>query len=93
MRKVGISINAAQRMSVYQSQIDIGLNRKLPGRPVGLIEVGQVEPKGRFNPLVLTFTVSHYRKDFKRVLMQNNRKDRLSNYAQSLFDSSFKKWE
>lgn len=91
MRRVGISTESAVRMSVYHDQVHHGIHRKLPGKPVGVIEVGS-RVKRDHNPLKLTFTVSRYRNDLKYVVMQGERKDCLSGYAKSLFDSCFKNW-
>ncbi len=91
MRRAGISIESIVRMSVYHDQIRYGKTKRLPGKPVGIISVEPID-KDKYNPLVLTFTVSRYRNDFKYVLMQSKCEDRLSGYAKSLFDSCFKGW-
>lgn len=67
--------------------------QKPPGRPVGVIAklpIGHKE--GRFNPLVMFFTVSPYRKDFNRVVEQSQRGTRLPKYEKDLFNSCFKNW-
>lgn len=91
MRKVGISVNSSVPMSVYRDQIRYGTQKRLPGKPVGIIAVEPTN-KSAYNPLVITFTVSPYRKDFRLVLLQDEREDHLSDYAQSLFESCFKGW-
>lgn len=94
MREVGITRNfpTGIRASVYHAQIAQGRYRRLPGRPVGIIEVQPLSTRNDYNHLILTFTVSPYRKNMRRVLLQNKRKDCLSGYAKSLFDSCFKYW-
>lgn len=72
-----------------------GEGPKPPGRLVGVIAVkSKNESKKGFNPYVLFFTVSPYRKDYNQVVdqIEQCKKARLPRYAQSLFHSCFKNW-
>lgn len=64
-----------------------------PGKPIGVIAVQSKDHEpGRFNPLVLYFSVNKYRKDLNAVIDQTNKKAQLPKYERSLFDSCFKNW-
>lgn len=67
--------------------------RKKPSRRIGVIaRQSKDHIRGRFNPLVLFWSVNGYRKDYKEVLKQSRRPGRLPKYEQSLFDHTFRKW-
>jgi hypothetical protein len=69
--------------------------KRKPGTVVGVIARQAKDYKrGDFNPLVLFFTVSPYRKDLNKVIDQTRqqKKAKLPKYEESLFDSCFKKW-
>jgi hypothetical protein len=69
--------------------------KRFPGRIVGVIAVRHkgLQPD-HFNPLVMFFAVSRYRKDYGVVLEQieQQKEVKLPNYEKSLFDSCFKHW-
>lgn len=67
--------------------------RKKPSRRVGYIARRPVDHcPGRYNPLVLFWSVNGYRKDYEQVLKQSARSTRLPPYEQLLFDHTFRKW-
>lgn len=79
----------------YQELRDpVQVYRDPPGKPIKMIAVLPTNyEEGDYNPLVVFFAVSHARKhDFRRLLGQQTREERLSPYARSLFDSCFKNW-
>ncbi|MED3571933.1 hypothetical protein [Cytobacillus praedii] len=69
-----------------------GYVKRVPGRLVGLIAVRSKTQKSKYNPLVIKWAVSRYRKDLNKVVGQTNIKACLPRYEQSLFDSCFKNW-
>lgn len=66
-----------------------------PGRVVGVISR---KPKGhmagKYNPLIIFFTVNPYRKDYQKVIEQRDTIEnaKLPAYEASLFASCFKNW-
>lgn len=93
MRAMGIGVRTFLRPSIYTSKTPKRRYKKLPGRPVGFIEVKPINYKENdYNPLTMIFTVSPYRKDFYAAINQSKQKGKLSDYQQLLFDSCFKNW-
>lgn len=91
--KAGYDRVSTRRNPAYAPKTARAGGRNPQGRPVGVIAVRSKRSKpGDFNPLVIFFTVNHYRKDYNQVVEQVNKKAQLPKYEQSLFDSCFKNW-
>jgi len=69
--------------------------KKPPSKPFSMIAVRpNYLPESGYNHLIMFFVVSHYRRhEYRRLQMQSAREDKLSPYAQSLFESCFKGWD
>ncbi|MFJ5716559.1 hypothetical protein [Neobacillus sp. NPDC093127] len=87
--------NAVKLTTTHKAHDRLGNVKKPPGRIVGVIErLPENHPAGTFNPLILYFTVSPFRKDYNQVVdqLKTIKNTRLPKYEASLFHSCFKKW-
>lgn len=77
--------NAVKRSNNYMPYNRSGVVKTVPGKPVGVVNIGQN---------IVYFTVSPYRKDFNQVVDQTLKikYSRLPKYEQSLFHSCFRNW-
>lgn len=77
----------------YAPKITVERFKQLPGRVVGVFGVTPTDlPPNKVNPLVIHLVVSPYRKDYRQVVKQLNKKPTFSRFGQSLLDSCFKNW-